>query len=125
MHSWKENGKLGLVIDFDVLSTYCYGCNFAPGKEEVDDDGNSLYDKWFNTHEDLCDKNFDGTPQAMEQALWRRSVALHDLKYGVCFFLFTKNTEYSEMWSSWVMEILQPLTRLWRQSYMVQTLKKT
>lgn len=76
----------GLAIDFEVLSNYCFGCRNAPDKDDLDDDGNSLYEQWLKSHEDICDKNFDGSPQAMEGELglilWKRSVELHKLKYG-------------------------------------------
>lgn len=75
----------GLAIDFDVLSTYCFGCKHAPAKDETDDEGNNLYEKWFAEHDPICSVNYDGSPQAMETQLgiylWERSVELHDLRY--------------------------------------------
>jgi hypothetical protein len=75
----------GLVVDFDVLSTHCFGCQHAPSKDETDEDGNNLYEKWFAEHDPICSRNFEGSPQAMEQQLglhlWERSIKLHDLRY--------------------------------------------
>jgi hypothetical protein len=75
----------GLVIDMEVLSTHCFGCRFAPSKDEKDDDGNSIFDAWFETHEPICSKNFEGSSQAMEQELgiimWERSIELHKFRY--------------------------------------------
>jgi hypothetical protein len=76
----------GLVLDFEVLCTHCFGCKFAPDKEAVDEDGENLYDQWFERHDEVCTKNFDGSAQAMEQQLalhiWERSIKLHDLVYN-------------------------------------------
>ena len=75
----------GLVIDFDVLSTHCYGCRFAPSKDDTEEDGSSSYEKWLAEHDPICSNNFDGSPQAMEQQLgiyiWERSEELHKLRY--------------------------------------------
>jgi hypothetical protein len=75
----------GICIDFDVLSTHCFGCQHAPSKDDTDEDGNNLYEKWFTIHDPFCSINFEGFPQAMEQQLglhlWERSIKLHDLRY--------------------------------------------
>jgi hypothetical protein len=54
----------GLVLDFDVLCTHCFGCKFAPDKNATDEDGENLYDQWFEQHDPICTKNHDGSPQA-------------------------------------------------------------
>jgi hypothetical protein len=58
----------------EVLSTQLFVCRFAPSEDEKDDDGNSVFDAWFETH-------FEGSSQAMEQELgiimWERSIKLH------------------------------------------------
>jgi hypothetical protein len=77
----------GLAIDMEVLSTHCFGCRFAPDKneEEEDEDGKSVYDDWFQKHEPISRKNFEGSTQAMEQELevimWERSIELHKFRY--------------------------------------------
>jgi hypothetical protein len=75
----------GLVLDFDVLCTHCFGCKLAPDKDATDEDGENLYDQWFEQHDPICTKNHDGSPKAMEQDLavflYERSKELHKLVY--------------------------------------------
>ena len=69
-----------LIIDFTVLSTYCYGC--ATRGDHMDKMTHE-YDLWLADHS--CDKNFEGTAGAMDasiaEILWKRSVARHGLRY--------------------------------------------
>lgn len=74
----------GLVIDFEVLSTYCHACSLKKnasreGKITVEE-----YNSWKETHTD-CAKNFEGSSKAMEQEaakrMWARSVDRHQVRY--------------------------------------------
>ena len=74
----------GLVIDFEVLSSYCHACVLKQsavneGKITVDE-----LDSWREKHTD-CAKNFSGSSKAMEQEaarrMWARSVSRHQLRY--------------------------------------------
>ncbi|XDV25679.1 hypothetical protein PO909_029555 [Leuciscus waleckii] len=72
----------GLVIDFEVLSSYCHACVLKQsakieGKITVEE-----FNSWRETHTD-CAKNFTGSSKAMEQQaakrIWARSVSRHQL----------------------------------------------
>lgn len=73
----------GLVIDFEVLSSYCH---LYALKENARREKN-ITEKEYNTrkkHND-CLKNFSGSSQAMEQEsakhMWGRSKSRHQLRY--------------------------------------------
>ncbi|GFT09597.1 uncharacterized protein TNCV_4947731 [Trichonephila clavipes] len=68
--------KIGLVLDFEVLSKYCHNCVVAGRDMGVD---SAEFHIWQKGHADECDKNFDGTSGAMEMhaalIMWRRSIS--------------------------------------------------
>ncbi|KAJ8389230.1 hypothetical protein AAFF_G00122500 [Aldrovandia affinis] len=74
----------GLVIDYEVLSTYCHACvlkaTAVKEKKVTEED----YKTWKEEHTD-CAQNFAGSSKAMEQEsakrMWGRSVNLHQLRY--------------------------------------------
>lgn len=74
------NGNKSKVIDTHVLSNHCDGC--AKMKKKLTEDE---FERWFEGHEDVCEKNHNGSAGAMETAgtevIFRRSVELHDLRY--------------------------------------------
>ena len=69
----------GLPIDVEVLSNHCSKCKKGPDETEP------TYDEWKRNHSHVCQKNFDGTSNAMEvecaKRIWNRSVE----KYGLCY----------------------------------------
>ena len=69
-----------LVIDYAVLSLYCHGCSTVGDHMAKDSDE---YREWKRAHE--CNKNFHGTPGAMDAAiaeiLWRCSEQRHGFRY--------------------------------------------
>ncbi|KAK2182012.1 hypothetical protein NP493_372g05029 [Ridgeia piscesae] len=69
-----------LVIDYAVLSLYCHGCSTVGDHMDKDNDE---YREWKMAHE--CNKNFHGTPGAMDAAfaeiLWRHS----EQRHGFCY----------------------------------------
>ena len=71
----------GYVLDTHVVSNYCVICSKAPAKDS------EHYDAWFQKHENhQCNKNFEGTANAMEteaaKVIWSRSVSDRGLMYG-------------------------------------------
>ncbi|RUS68925.1 hypothetical protein EGW08_023314 [Elysia chlorotica] len=68
----------GFVLDTQVLSNYCHGCEVGPKPESP------LYIQWRADHH--CQKNFDGSSNAMEAeaavAIFRRSVTNRGLVYS-------------------------------------------
>ena len=68
----------GLVLDTQVLSNYCHGCEVGPKPNSPN------YIQWRASHS--CQKNFDGSSNAMEAeaavAIFRRSVANRGLVYS-------------------------------------------
>ena len=70
----------GLVLDFQVISNWCQACTNGPSP---DDPG---YDEWFTHHKFKCQKNFDGSSNAMEaeaaKLMWERSVRKRGIEYG-------------------------------------------
>lgn len=74
----------GLVIDYEVLSSYCHSCAI---KENAKNEGKMTEQEltsWRETHSD-CSKNFTGSSKAMEQEaakrMWARSVSRHQMRY--------------------------------------------
>ena len=69
----------GLPIDVEVLSNHCSKCKNGP------DESDPTYENWKKNHSSVCQKNFDGTSNAMEvecaKRIWSRSVE----KYGLCY----------------------------------------
>ena len=67
----------GLVLDYEVLSSYCHACSLARARDESPE--------WFENHKSKCEKNFDGSSKAMEQEaamrMFSRSVVKHNLIY--------------------------------------------
>ncbi|KAM7302316.1 hypothetical protein ISCGN_017833 [Ixodes scapularis] len=71
--------ETGFVIDFSVKSKYCHGCQLGP-KE-----GSDGFEEWAQSHAETCQKNFEGSSNAMEVAaaatIFSRSVELHNMQY--------------------------------------------
>lgn len=69
----------GLVLDFSVHSNYCHGCNLGPKEGETE------HVQWLEGHKDVCQKNFNGSSNAMEvaaaAAIFSRSKELYNLQY--------------------------------------------
>lgn len=74
----------GLVIDFEVLSSYCHACVLKDSARRDNKITEQEYDTWKDAHQD-CAKNFLGSSKAMEQEaakrMWARSVNRHQLRY--------------------------------------------
>ena len=71
----------GYVLDTHVVSNYCVICSKAPAKDSDE------YPAWLAKHQNHnCNKNFEGTANAMEteaaEVIWSRSVANRGLMYG-------------------------------------------
>jgi hypothetical protein len=73
--------QTGLVIDLEVLSTYCHSCKLA--RTRLGSDTPEMKE-WQNNHTD-CDANFTGSSKAMEaeaaRRMWMRSVERYNLRY--------------------------------------------
>ncbi|CAN7978688.1 unnamed protein product, partial [Ixodes persulcatus] len=71
--------ETGLVIDFAVQSKYCHGCQLGP-KE-----GTEGFEEWADTHRKTCQKNYEGSSNAMEvqaaATIFSRSVERHKIQY--------------------------------------------
>ncbi|CAN7976266.1 unnamed protein product, partial [Ixodes persulcatus] len=71
--------ETGLVIDFAVQSMYCHGCQLGP-KE-----GTEGFEEWADTHRKTCQKNYEGSSNAMEvqaaATIFSRSVERHKMQY--------------------------------------------
>ena len=69
----------GLIIDYEVLSNYCVGCDRGP-KPDADN-----YEDWQRSHEADCQKNVDTSSSAMEPEaavrMWERSVSSFNFRY--------------------------------------------
>ena len=69
----------GLILDAEVLSTYCRGCSKAPAKDSP------LYEAWQDKHLPTCDLNHFGSANSMEVAsalkIFKRSIACYNLRY--------------------------------------------
>ena len=74
----------GLVIDYEVLSSYCHACALKENAKQEKKITEQEFDSWKNTHND-CAKNFTGSSKAMEQEsakrMWARSVNRHQVRY--------------------------------------------
>ena len=73
----------GYVIDFQLLCTYCRGCQL---KERSGIDKNSIeYLNWYRKHHPMCQKNYKGSAASMEaegaKEVFGRSVKKHKLRY--------------------------------------------
>lgn len=73
--------KTGLVVDFEVMSTFCHTCALAKHKLGSD---TPAFEEWRQNHTD-CDANFNGSSKAMEaeaaRRIWSRSLELHRFRY--------------------------------------------
>lgn len=73
----------GLVIDFEVLSTYCHGCALKEAARHEGKVTEEEMESWREGHD--CAINFRGSSKAMEQEaakrMWARSVSRHQLRY--------------------------------------------
>lgn len=74
--------KTKLPIDFDILSTYCKGCQI---KDRIADKESSSYKKWVLKHKKHCQRNYQGSAKSMEQQIavfmWKRSIKLYNFRY--------------------------------------------
>ena len=70
----------GHVLDYTTKYRICKECAKWLGKEKEPG-----YAAWYATHQEECQKDFDGSSQAMESAcmvdLWERSLAKRGLRY--------------------------------------------
>ena len=74
--------QTGLVLDYEVLSTFCRKCVLhkkkciPDSKEDID---------WRDEHKQSCNKNYDGSSNSMEteiaKRLWARSIQRHNMQY--------------------------------------------
>ncbi|GFW99405.1 uncharacterized protein TNCV_3007071 [Trichonephila clavipes] len=93
--SWKTRGhssligvctvigaETGKVLDREVLSSFCKGCDSYKGVKF----GISSYNKWQRAHKISCRKNYSGFAGKMEVdgmlRIFNRSEKLHNLKYS-------------------------------------------
>lgn len=74
----------GLVIDFEVLSSYCHACALKNSAKREGKITGQEFESWREAHTD-CAKNFAGSSKAMEQEaakrMWARSVSCHQVRY--------------------------------------------
>ncbi|XDV25581.1 hypothetical protein PO909_029478 [Leuciscus waleckii] len=74
----------GLVVDFEVLSSYCHACTLRECARRGGKITREEFESWKESHVD-CAKNFSGSSKAMEQEaakrMWARSVSQHQLRY--------------------------------------------
>ncbi|CAN7939283.1 unnamed protein product [Ixodes hexagonus] len=67
----------GLVLDFSVQSKYCHGCELDPKEDD------EHFEEWAETHEATCQKNYQGSSNAMEvqaaATIFSRSIELHNV----------------------------------------------
>lgn len=70
----------GKVLDVEVLSSYCKGCEQWKGRK-----CGAAYDEWKLKHEKSCVKNHSGSSSKMEvdgmKNIFQRSVSERDVKY--------------------------------------------
>ena len=73
--------QIGLVLDYEVLSTHCHACSLAEARLGKD---SAAYLQWREEHTD-CNRNFDGSSKAMEaeaaKRIWLRSVPKHKIRF--------------------------------------------
>lgn len=71
----------GKIVDVDVKSKYCKGCEHWEKKKET-----SEYEEWLKTHIDSCQANHEGSSGKMEVdsviEMFARSESVHGLKYA-------------------------------------------
>lgn len=69
----------GFALDFDCKSKYCHACEIGPKPSD------NNYNEWKNSHKESCQKNFDGSSNAMEAAaaatIFGRSISKFNLRY--------------------------------------------
>ena len=74
----------GLVIDYEVLSSYCHACALKENAKQKKKITEQEFDSWKEKHID-CAKNFAGSSKAMEKEaakrMWARSVNRHQVRY--------------------------------------------
>ncbi|KAL1276324.1 hypothetical protein QQF64_035947 [Cirrhinus molitorella] len=74
----------GLVIDFEVLSSYCHACALKNNAKREGKITDREFESWREAHTD-CAKNFAGSSKAMEQEaakrMWARSVSCPQVRY--------------------------------------------
>lgn len=70
----------GKVVDVLVKSKYCKSCEFWKKKADTEE-----YKEWFETHEENCQANHEGSAGKMEvdavTEMFKRSESLHNLRY--------------------------------------------
>jgi hypothetical protein len=70
----------GLVLDTEVLSNICVACEKGPNP------GSENFGAWFGRHKGTCQKNFEGSSNAMEaeaaERIFKRSIKNRGLVYG-------------------------------------------
>ncbi|KAK1885412.1 2-dehydro-3-deoxyphosphooctonate aldolase [Dissostichus eleginoides] len=73
----------GLVIDYEILSSYCHACALKGNAKQEQKITEEEYDSWRQTHSD-CARNFAGSSKAMEQEsakrMWARRKSLSTAK---------------------------------------------
>ena len=73
------------VLDYELLSRNCEKC--ATWSQEKQEKNPSEYEKWFEDHKPICNRNYTGSSQGMEpeaaKRIWGRSLEKHDLVYSV------------------------------------------
>ncbi|KAM7298335.1 lipase member M-like [Ixodes scapularis] len=70
--------ETGLVLDFSVQSKYCHGCELGPKEDD------EHFEEWAETHKATCQKNYEGSSNAMEvqaaATIFSRSIELHNVQ---------------------------------------------
>lgn len=75
----------GLVLDYELLSKFCYACIMA---EKNYGEGSDMYKTWYEEHfaSGTCNTNYDGSSKKMEteaaSRLWERSVEETGFRYS-------------------------------------------
>lgn len=68
----------GKVIDLRTKSSYCQGCNYWKDKTHTEE-----FRKWFEYHEDECQKNHEGSSGKMEVDAIKEMFSTSEEKFGV------------------------------------------
>ena len=75
--------KTGLIIDFEILSSYCPIC--ATTGKRLERQNILKYERWFAVHQGFCSANYHGPSVGMEKEaalrIWSRSVVKNQLRY--------------------------------------------
>ena len=75
--------KTGLIIDFEILSSYCPIC--ATTRKRLERQNILKYEGWFSVHQGVCSANYHGPSWGMEKEaalrIWSRSVVKNQLRY--------------------------------------------